>query len=298
MDMEEKVVINDVRFEVVEGYTNKIILNDYEKKQIEKIKEWKRTEPSVISKALETVAKPLSWAAGKVIPEAAIKKSLEFSNEIAAFLVDKTEITNAAAIKRINELREATLECCDQLSARVKKEAVASAVIEGGGTGILGLLGIAIDIPVLVTIALRTIYRVGLCYGYEMDKEEDHEFVIGILSSTSANTALEKLTALTYMKRFQRTVSILSAKIIAEKLAEKNVGREAGRVTVQSLSKQLGVNLTKRKMLTSVPVIGAVVGGTVNGWYMSDVAVAAIRIFQERWFIDNEKADEIDFYNI
>jgi hypothetical protein len=49
------------------------------------------------------------------------------------------------------------------------------------------------------------------------------------------------------------------------------------------LQKQLGINITKRKALAAIPVIGAAIGGTVNYWYLNDVCWAARRSFQERW---------------
>jgi hypothetical protein len=55
----------------------------------------------------------------------------------------------------------------------------------------------------------------------------------------------------------------------------------------------LGINITKRKALQAIPVIGAGVGASLNGWYIKEVGWAARRAFQERWFIDNRKLLEI-----
>jgi hypothetical protein len=54
------------------------------------------------------------------------------------------------------------------------------------------------------------------------------------------------------------------------------------------LARQLGVNLTKRKMLQAVPFVGAAVAATANWTFMDDVAWAARRSYQERWFADRE----------
>ena len=59
------------------------------------------------------------------------------------------------------------------------------------------------------------------------------------------------------------------------------------------MAKQIGINITKRKALQAIPVIGALVGGSVNGWYIKDVGWAARRAFQERWLIDNQKILEV-----
>ena len=62
---------------------------------------------------------------------------------------------------------------------------------------------------------------------------------------------------------------------------------------IKSLAKQLGINLTKRKALQAIPAIGALVGASVNGWYIKEVGWAARRAFQERWLLENHKIIEI-----
>jgi hypothetical protein len=54
----------------------------------------------------------------------------------------------------------------------------------------------------------------------------------------------------------------------------------------RDVAAQLGLNLTKRKALAALPVIGAAIGATVNGWYMRDIGAAAQRAYQQRWLED------------
>jgi hypothetical protein len=77
------------------------------------------------------------------------------------------------------------------------------------------------------------------------------------------------------------------------KAARERLSKEAAIIGIRNLAKQLGINLTKRKALAAIPVIGATIGGTVNGWYLKEVGWAARRAFQERWLIDNNKIIDI-----
>lgn len=70
----------------------------------------------------------------------------------------------------------------------------------------------------------------------------------------------------------------MNQKAVASKLSQ-----EGGVIALRNLAKQLGVNLTKRKALAIVPAIGALVGGSANGWWIKEVGWAARRSFQERW---------------
>jgi hypothetical protein len=171
----------------------------------------------------------------------------------------------------------------------VQNWAIGVAVVEGAATGAGGILTAPIDIPAIIVIATRTIHKVGLCYGYECKSKEDMQYVLGILAASGANTMEEKLAALAALRAIQVTVAKQTWKLMAEKAAQSQAGKETLIIGIRNLAKQLGINLTKRKVLSAIPVIGAVIGGSVNGWYIRDVGWAARRAFQERWLVDNHK---------
>ena len=56
---------------------------------------------------------------------------------------------------------------------------------------------------------------------------------------------------------------------------------------LRALAKQVGVNLTKRKALEAIPVIGLAVGAASNGWFLREVGTAAQMSYQERWLSDH-----------
>jgi hypothetical protein len=86
--------------------------------------------------------------------------------------------------------------------------------------------------------------------------------------------------------------------MMAEKAAASQLSKEASILAIKNLAKQLGVNITKRKALASIPFIGAAIGGSVNGWYIKEVGRAARRSFQERWLIENGKIIDADFQEL
>jgi len=78
---------------------------------------------------------------------------------------------------------------------------------------------------------------------------------------------------------------------VTEKALERQLAKEAVMIGVKNLGRQLGINITERKILLAIPAIGAVVGASVNGWFINDVSWAARRAFQERWLIENNGID-------
>lgn len=219
--------------------------------------------------------------------------ALDFSNATAKWLSDTKDIKRDGQVEKIGDLKTKDLKLSDQLADVVHNWAIGMAVAEGAGTGWPGLPGMAVDIPAIIIIALRTIHKIGLCYGYEAINKTEKNFILGVLSSASANTLEEKVAALMFLRAVGVTIAKTTWKKIAEKAAEKQFSKEAGVLVMRNLAKQLGVNLTKRKALGAIPFIGAAIGGSVNGWYIKDVGWAARHAYQERWLIDNHKIIEI-----
>ena len=270
------------------------MLSEYEKRQIKDISEWKKEEPSVVSKTIGFVLTPVSWVIQKVIPEAAIRGVLDFSSSAAEWLTDTNDITRDAGVKNVEELKRYDLEKSDQLANEIHNWAIGLATIEGGGTGWAGIFGMAFDIPAIIVIALRTIHKMGVCYGFEVKTKSDKDFVLAILAVSGSNAMTEKVAALSTLRTIEVAVAKTTWKKLAEKAATEQLGKEAGIIGIKNLAKQLGINLTKRKALQAIPAIGLLVGASVNAWYIKEVAWAARRAFQERWLIENHKIIEIN----
>jgi len=269
------------------------LATDYEKRQMTEIEIWKEESPGIVSQAFGVVTYPVTWLMEKIIPASAIKGLLDAANRTAAQLADKDDICRLADVENIQGLRKKKLKLSDQLADNVHDWAVGVAALEGGATGFSGLPGLAVDIPAIITLALRTIHKIGLCYGYEFKTEVDKNFVLAILSASGANSLSEKLTALITLRNIEVIIAKQSWKVITEKAAAQQMSKESAIIATKNLLKQLGINLTKRKILQAIPAIGAAVGASVNGWYIKEVGWAARRSFQERWLIDNHKIIDI-----
>jgi hypothetical protein len=271
-------------------------LSPYEISQAVDIYNWKNSEPGVISNAVGHALAPVNWAIQKIIPEKAIMGALDLANRGARQMADSRDLLREANVSSIQELYHLPIERSDELAKNVQDWAIALGAAEGGATGFFGVFGIPADIPAIITLALRTIHKVGLCYGFEMETEEDFQFLYAILSSSSANTLEEKFAALATLRSFQMILVRQTWKKMAETAAQRAVGREGALITLRTLAKQLGINITKRRALAAIPAIGALVGASVNAWYMKDVGWAARRSFQERKLVEQGKIIEVPVF--
>lgn len=268
-------------------------LNDYEAEQVKKIKKWKNSKPGVVSNAMSKAAAPVVSVINVVIPEAAIRGALEGANEVGRLLADTKGIVRKSQLNSIEDLRYVDLKICDKLANEVQGWAVGVAAVEGGATGIYGAFGTVVDIPAVTTLAMRTIHKIGLCYGFECKTEEDKQFALGILSISGSNSVKEKNLALAKLKSIHTTIAKETWKKISEKAANNRLSDEATIMMIKKVAKKLGINLTKRKALQILPLVSVVVGSSSNAWFMKEVSNAAKRAFQERWLIENGKIIDI-----
>lgn len=265
------------------------MLNKYESEQLAAIERWKIEKPSVVSETVGLITAPLAWAVNKVIPTAAIRGALSFSSTAAEWLTDTKDVIRDAGVDSISDLRSFDLEKSDNLANSVHNWAIGIAAAEGGATGTVGIAGLVLDIPSIIVLALRTIHKIGVCYGFEVSTKEDRDFVLSALAVSGANDMSEKVAALATLRTIEVALLKQSFKSMAQKAAEQQISKEAGIIAARNLAKQLGVNMTKRKALQAIPVAGALIGATVNGVYISEVGWTARRLFQERWLLLNEK---------
>ncbi len=235
-------------------------LTKYESTQITAIRKWKTEEPSVVSKALGVVLSPITWLINKIIPEAAIRGALDFSSSAAEWLTDTKDITRDAGVSSVEELKTHDLEKSDGLANEIHNWAIGIATAEGGGTGWAGLPGMAVDIPAIIVLALRTIHKIGVCYGFEVKTKNDKDFVLAIMAASGANDMGEKIAALSALRSIEVSIAKHTWKQMAQKAATDQMGKEAGVIGIKNLAKQLGINLTKRKALQAIPAIGALAG--------------------------------------
>jgi uncharacterized protein (DUF697 family) len=260
--------------------------SDYESKQRQAIEAWQASPPSVVEKTLGFVFKPLGWAIQKIVPPSAIEGALRSADWLAQQTIAEKWIFSKSGINNVHDLKYRRLRELDELADSFHRWQRGYAVAEGAAAGAAGLPGLAVDIPLLITLTLRTVRGIGVCYGYNSDTETEREFVSGVIATAGASSMTEKNAAILLLRKLEVTLMRQTFKKMAEKAAQQAVSQEAAIIALRDLARQLGVNLTKRKMLQAVPFLGAGIGAAVNWKFMDDIAWAARRSYQERWLQD------------
>lgn len=256
---------------------------DYEQRCRAELARWQNEPPGVIAQGMDRVLAPAVRAVQAMVPEAAFRTALEASDRLALRIAARERLLQRAGLADLAAVRELPLERNDELFRSTRRRALQLAAGSGAATGVAGAAGLAFDVPALLTLALNSIHRAGFCYGYDSAAEA---LALPIFALASANTLAEKQQAWEALQSQQRATDA-ALRDGLERAAQRELGKQAAVTGLQTLARQFGLNLGRRKAFSVVPILGAVVGGSVNAWYMYDLCNAARYAFIARRLAGN-----------
>ncbi len=241
------------------------------------VQDWERQSPSVGIRGLGQTSGRVAHFFRGAVPVSLIEMALNSANDLALRSTSTSTLLRWAKLDSVDSLRTAPLATGDTLSRRVQRESMAAAATLGATTGLGGAALMAVDIPALITLCLRTIHRTGLSYGMPLEGEAGRMLAIGLFALASSNTADEKRAAMETLSRTAPGEPMASLPESAwregvERASERELTKQAVTFSIANLGRQLGWNLAKRKSAAAIPVLGAVVGGSVNAWTVYDLA--------------------------
>lgn len=185
------------------------------------------------------------------------------------------------------------LERLDAAANRVQNWAIGYAGLTGGIAGAGGILIAAPAIAVIINISMRTIRRIGLCYGYQATDHLERRFMLEVLALAggSGNQAA-KLGSAELLREMQMMLARKTWKSMAEKAAQDTASKEAFLTALRLGAKKIGMDLTKKRALTAVPIVGGGVGLLLDGNYLRQVGWTARHCYQRRWLSDQGRWPE------
>ncbi|MDO8804559.1 MAG: EcsC family protein [Elusimicrobiota bacterium] len=268
-------------------------LNSYERAQLENIRTWKTERPDMLHRVFLPATIPFSFILYHIVPKRVMRGLVDGFDQVAKTLADQDDLLRKAGVADIEELRHKSLRLSDNLSEDVRNWAMGGAIAEGAVTGMGGFFTISIDIPIIITLALRTAYKIGLCYGFDGRTEDDKNFIMGILAASSAGSLHDKLAALVMLKSIETVMFQKMAMAAMEKVAAEGLARGSSTLLAKKLASDISADIVRHKALQLLPGVGAVIGGSVNGWFMNNVCKAAVRSFQKRWLMQKYSVSDI-----
>lgn len=168
----------------------------------------------------------------------------------------------------ISDIGNIPLEEMIALSDKLQKERVKLATVQGASTGFGGIFTLAIDIPFILGMALKTLQEIAIIHGYDPNDKMERIFIVKCLQFTSAD--------------------IVGKEAILEELASMHDNKNASETMISQLQGWQEVFFTYRdqmgwkKLFQMVPIAGMIFGAYANKGMMQDVAETGIMLYRKR----------------
>ncbi|MBF0170738.1 MAG: EcsC family protein [Nitrospinae bacterium] len=279
-------------------------MNAYEQAQSDAVERWKRGEPETdpfrgarafvgyALRPLKVVTEPLAKAVTAVIPDGPMMGALAGANRFGKWLADEEDLLRRAGAESVEELGDRGMKASDRLAEGVRVWGVGRAGAEGFATGSAGFLLIGVDAVALVSLSFRTIHKTGLCYGYRLEGEEGERFALSVLAAATAVGSKERANALSLARQVEADILGGALGTAVDNAARRYVGGRGLFFASKGALQYFGINLGRGRLLRLAPLVGAVVGGVSNVVHLNRVAIAARRMFQERWLEERRRTGQ------
>ncbi|WP_078543084.1 EcsC family protein [Litchfieldia alkalitelluris] len=198
-----------------------------------------------------------------------------------SYLVDEKRVLskqfgNETTIEEVSKLE---IDKMDVAAQKISSRSAKTAMIQGGTTGIGGIFTLAIDIPLMLGITLKTIQEIALCYGYNPKEKDERIFVVKCLQFSSSD--------------------IVGKKAILEELSLFN-DRKSNTQMMSQLQGWREVLTTYRdnfgwkKLFQLIPVAGILFGAYINKSTIQDTAEAAMMLYRKRRVLERLEAKQVE----
>ncbi|MDQ0232207.1 EcsC family protein [Metabacillus malikii] len=183
---------------------------------------------------------------------------------------DNLELTDVATLP---------IETMDAVSQDLKTSRSQVATVQGATTGFGGVFTLAIDIPVILGLSLKTLQEIAIAYGYDPKQREERVFIIKCLQFSSSDVVgkeaiLNELSS--YYKRDKET----NKEVISQ--------LQGWREVVYTYRDQFGW----KKLLQMVPIAGMVFGALTNRSMINDLSEAGMMLYRKRRILERLEHNE------
>lgn len=186
------------------------------------------------------------------------------------YLINERDVYNKfdTHVNTLDDISKLPLYLMDEAAQEFKTTRTKIARLQGATTGIGGIFTLAIDIPVLLGLSLKTLQEISTCYGYDPKEKLERIFIIKSLQFASSD--------------------FVGKKAILEELASFHKGNQERNQMITQLQGWREVVMTYRdnfgwkKLFQMIPIAGILFGAFLNKSTIEEVSEAGIMLYRKR----------------
>ncbi|MDP4104600.1 MAG: EcsC family protein [Bacillota bacterium] len=176
-------------------------------------------------------------------------------------------------INTVLDIKDLPLELMEKISNEIIEKRKKFAAIQGATTGVGGIFTLAIDIPALLAVSLKTLQEISLIHGYDPNEKNERIFIIKVLQFSMADV-VGKRAILDELSNYYRKENHKSGEMMTQ--------LQGWREVVYTYRDQLGW----KKLFQLVPLAGIIFGAFTNRSMINDLSVAGIMLYRKRKIIE------------
>jgi hypothetical protein len=176
------------------------------------------------------------------------------------------------SINNVSDIKEIPLNTMKKISQEVIERRKKFATLQGASTGIGGIFTLAIDIPALLALSLKTLQEIAIIHGYDPNDKSERIFIVKCLQFSSADIVgkhaiLNELAS--YYQRGNQSSEMMSQ-------------LQGWREVVYTYRDQFGW----KKLFQMVPIAGIIFGAFTNRSMIANLSETGIMLYQKRRILE------------
>lgn len=169
------------------------------------------------------------------------------------------------------------LEEMKNVSLELANKRKSAATLQGASTGIGGIFTLAIDIPAILAISLKTLQEIAIIHGYDPNDKEERVYILKCLQFSTSD--------------------YVGKEAILNDLAAISEDEMKSREVISQIQGWREVTLTFtesfgwKKLFQMVPIAGIIFGAFANRSMINDLAETGTMLYQKRRIVERLKID-------
>jgi hypothetical protein len=244
------------------------------KDELKKIEQWEQDQKDLWF--WEKLGRLPFKVLDKLTPPIVHKKLGQLLDELGSYiqtggqyLVNEAKMLEKFSVSSVEQIAHMPLEVMDRVCNELIESRVSFAQYQGATTGVGGLFTLAIDIPALLGLALKTLQEIAITYGYDPKEKKERIFIVKCLQFTSADIVgkkaiLEQLTS--FSNDQQQVFSQL----------------QGWREVIMTFRDQFGW----KKLFQFVPIVGIIFGAMFNKMFIENITETGKMLYRKRRILE------------
>lgn len=179
------------------------------------------------------------------------------------------KIYQHVSIQTLEEVKTLPIEEMKIAVEKITKSRKKWATLQGASTGVGGIFTLSIDIPVLLSMQLKILQDIAICYGFNPNDKKERIFIIKCLQFVSADI-VGKEAILKQLAEFEKDTEYVQREVISE--------MQGWREVVFAYRDSFGW----KKLFQMVPVFGIIFGAFSNRGSIEAIAEAGDMLYRKR----------------